>query len=200
MSDQLKEQYCERYNEMNKFISCVEEYISTSVCDAGVKIDRIGVRVKDADSFIKKALKESDGKLKYQHPFEEIQDQIGARIVVYFIDDLEVIANNIKQYFSIIEEKRFPPESYKEFSYEGRHFIIDLSDDLIPQDFNRDLLPGFFELQIKTLFQHAWAQAEHDVGYKQERSLSFEEKRLLAFAAAQAWGADKIFQQILNAK
>jgi ppGpp synthetase/RelA/SpoT-type nucleotidyltranferase len=24
--------------------------------------------------------------------------------------------------------------------------------------------PGFFELQIKTLFQHAWSEAERDLG------------------------------------
>ena len=67
---------------------------------------------------------------------------------------------------------------------------------MIKDDVNKNLIPNFFEIQIKTLFQHAWAQAEHDLGYKQGQPLSFEEKRKLAFAAAQSWGADTIFNQI----
>jgi len=65
-------------------------------------------------------------------------------------------------------------------------------DDVTPDD-GVDTYPEFFELQIKTLFQHAWSEADHDLGYKSDRELSREEKRQVAFTAAQSWGADKIF-------
>ena len=58
--------------------------------------------------------------------------------------------------------------------------------------------PKFFELQIRTLFQHAWAEAEHDVGYKPTQPLKLEERRKIAFTAAQAWGADTIFQELFS--
>lgn len=35
---------------------------------------------------------------------------------------------------------------------------------------------AFFELQIKTLFQHAWSEAEHDLGYKPSTVLSSDQK------------------------
>jgi ppGpp synthetase/RelA/SpoT-type nucleotidyltranferase len=54
---------------------------------------------------------------------KEIQDQIGARIVTYYLDDVEKISNIIKNYYEEIEEKLIKPESYKEFSYIGKHFI-----------------------------------------------------------------------------
>ena len=54
----------------------------------------------------------------------------------------------------------------------------------------------FFELQIKTLFQNAWSEANHDLGYKPERELSKDEKRKIAFTSAQAWGADMIFDEL----
>jgi len=56
--------------------------------------------------------------------------------------------------------------------------------------------PEFFELQIKTLFQHAWAEAEHDLGYKPPKPLTSIQKRKMAFTAAQAWGADQIFDEL----
>lgn len=59
--------------------------------------------------------------------------------------------------------------------------------------------PKFFELQIKTIFQHAWAEAEHDSVYNQfSGSLNRDEKRLIAYVAAQAWGADNSFAVVME--
>lgn len=75
------------------------------------------------------------------------------------------------------------------------HYILKIPDDVIPEGKEPEC-PEFFELQIKTLFQHAWSEAHHDLGYKCPRELSRDEKRLLAFAAAQAWGADKVYADL----
>jgi ppGpp synthetase/RelA/SpoT-type nucleotidyltranferase len=60
------------------------------------------------------------------------------------------------------------------------------------------LVPKFFELQIKTLFQHAWAEANHDLAYKPLVPMSAHQRRLIAFTAAQAWGADQVFAQLVD--
>ena len=65
---------------------------------------------------------------------------------------------------------------------------------LAERDF--EAVPEFFELQIKTLFQHAWSETHHDLGYKTRRKLTSDERRQIAFTAAQAWGADKIFDEL----
>lgn len=196
--EELTYEYSKRKLEMEKVLPSIEKALHEALEDSNkIKIDQFCCRIKDVESFIKKSQKLEGGELKYKCPFREIQDQIGARIVVFYVNEVEPMAEKIKDYFTFIEEKRFPPETYKEFSYEGRHFILNLGNDLIPDNVNSKLIPPFFELQIKTLFQHAWAQAEHDVGYKEKRELSFDEKRRLAFAAAQAWGADRIFYELL---
>lgn len=63
---------------------------------------------------------------------------------------------------------------------------------------NESAVISFFELQIKTLFQHAWSESEHDLGYKPTTTLSSDQKRRLAFTAAQAWGADQIFDELFK--
>jgi ppGpp synthetase/RelA/SpoT-type nucleotidyltranferase len=198
-TEELTFEYSKRIIEMEKVLPLLKVAIDEALEDNdGIRIDQFSCRIKDVKSFIKKSEKKEDGKLKYECPFRDIQDQIGARIVVFYVDEVEPMAKKIKEYFTFIEEKRFPPETFKEFSYEGRHFILNLEKDILPDGINKALIPEFFELQIKTLFQHAWAQAEHDVGYKETRELEFDEKRRLAFAAAQAWGADRIFSEILQ--
>jgi GTP pyrophosphokinase len=54
-------------------------------------------------------------------------------------------------------------------------------------------------LQIKTLFQHAWSEANHDLGYKPALApVGVEDERRLAFTSAQAWGADHIFDELYS--
>jgi ppGpp synthetase/RelA/SpoT-type nucleotidyltranferase len=74
------------------------------------------------------------------------------------------------------------------------HYILLMPTELIDSDVPNPIVPEFFELQIKTVFQHAWSEANHDLGYKPgSKPLASDEKRKLAFTAAQAWGADQIF-------
>ncbi|MGE0254482.1 MAG: GTP pyrophosphokinase family protein [Alphaproteobacteria bacterium] len=161
------------------------------------RIDRVSSRSKGVESFVAKAMKEEDGKRKYIDPFNEIQDQIGCRIVTFYLSDVVRIDKIIKKYFRTIEHRRHIPESVWKFGYFGYHHILILPNDVIDRKIDRKSVPSFFELQIKTLFQHAWSEAEHDIGYKSGvESLDDDQKRRLAFTSAQAWGADDIFDKL----
>ena len=103
-----------------------------------------------------------DGRPKYSEPLAQIQDQIGARIITFYRSDVDRLDGIIKSYFKTIEFRDRIPESEWEFGYFGRHYVLVLPSDAI----DKTTLPDFFELQIKTLFQHAWSEAEHDLGYK----------------------------------
>ncbi|WP_121114570.1 GTP pyrophosphokinase [Croceibacterium ferulae] len=160
------------------------------------RIDNISSRAKDPSSFRKKAQKVDDrGNLKYHQPRTQIQDQIGVRVTVLYLKDVLCVKDIIEDYFASIEYQDKAPESDFEFGYVGSHYLLKIPEDVI-DDGTDDIVPEFFELQIKTLFQHAWSEASHDVGYKAPRSLTPLERRQLAFSAAQAWGADQIFQQL----
>lgn len=79
---------------------------------------------------------------------------------------MEIVAAKLERYFRPIERRDLVPESDWEFGYFGRHWVFALVDDVVPRDVYRELVPRFFELQVKTLFQHAWSEANHDLGYK----------------------------------
>jgi putative GTP pyrophosphokinase len=162
------------------------------------RIDRLSVRVKDVERFIAKAERLTDnGAPKYTDPINQIQDQIGARIVTFYRGDVEAVAKHIRDYFTEIEEKLIVPDNESEFGYFGQHFIMSLPRDVYAsKELETDV--RFFELQVKTLFQHAWGEANHDLAYKPTTPLSKEQKRLIAFTAAQGWGADHVFEQLVS--
>jgi ppGpp synthetase/RelA/SpoT-type nucleotidyltranferase len=183
------------------FLSPVARQLETHLKDSLAhlpRIDRISARPKSVDRFIQKASKIENGHPKYSDPLSQIQDQLGARIVTFYASDVSCIAGEVRRFFHPIENKLRVPETESEFGYIGEHFIL-----LIPSDVRVGVevvedSPTVFELQIKTLFQHAWAEAEHDIGYKPNEELTALHRRKIAFTAAQAWGADQIFDELFK--
>jgi len=196
---QTPENYLEIYNSNHALIQVCSKKIRESIKEYlgnKYRVDQISSRAKSVDKFAKKSSKKNeDGLYKYSQPLIEIQDQIGVRIVTYYLSDVEKIAKRIHEVYEPIEEKDKRPERYDAFSYTGKHFILFIPDEFISWDSNRNM-PIFFELQIKTLFQHAWAESEHDLNYKSQMEVDVDDKKLIAFSAAQAWGADKIFEDL----
>ena len=68
------------------------------------RIDKVSCRPKSVDSFMKKCHNlDKLGNLKYSDPLKQVQDQIGARIVTFYKDDLQHIQQIVKR--SIAESK-----------------------------------------------------------------------------------------------
>jgi putative GTP pyrophosphokinase len=193
---ELETSYRRRYGTVLKPLArSIEEQLRDYFVDIP-RIDRISARAKAVDRFLEKAAKEEDGKPKYVEPLHQIQDQIGARIVVFYLSDVEPAAELVKRYYRLIEDRDVIPDSEWEFGYFGKHFVSILPSELTAGYGQKDDIPRFFELQIKTLFQHAWSEANHDLGYKPDVELPKGALRRLAFTSAQAWGADRMFDEL----
>lgn len=58
---------------------------------------------------------QGDGGAKYDHPFEQIQDLVGARVVVFYKQDVDVVTQAVLRYYQPIEEREWIPERESEF-------------------------------------------------------------------------------------
>lgn len=194
---QVEAEYRAVYSELEQIAGRLEELLKKNLF--GLEhVDRVTCRAKAIQSFLDKSNKtNSDGTLKYPVPSVEIQDMIGARIVVYYKTDVELVHQQVLKYFHPIEEVVKEPDDISKFGYEGFHLICFLPN-LIFSAREFPLVGNFFELQIKTLFQHAWSQAEHGLGYKPGARVISEQQRLMAFVAAQSWGADKALVEVVE--
>ena len=188
------------YLEISASLQSIAKQLEANLVEAFAEfphIDKISSRVKQRDSFLEKASKlNEDGSPRYPNPFREIQDILGARIVVFYKSDVEEVKSKVHGLFQFVEHRDIVEDDVKKFGYEGTHFICHIPS-FIHRDKSNHNVPYFFELQIKTLYQHAWAQSQHGLGYKPNTPLPWEKERKIAFLAAQSWGADEILMQLV---
>lgn len=195
----LEQEYRHRFETvLVPLAEALERHLKDSLLDEA-RIDRISARAKAVDRFVAKASATEHGQPKYTDPLRQIQDQLGTRVVAFYLSDAQRIAAIIERYYRRVETRVVVPDSESEFGYFGRHYILLVPSDLMPSGPEKSLAPHFFELQIKTLFQHAWAEANHDLGYKPlSGPLTPDAKRRMAYTSAQAWGADRMFDELFR--
>lgn len=169
------------------------------VCLSGVhNIDRIYFRTKGVESFVEKAATRTDDDKdwKYQHPLEEIEDQVAGRILVLYRRDIQSVLAALDGKIRQAEREHRRPTSAKEFDYETTHMICLITPDLVSASWSTlSDPPETFELQIRTLAQHAWSEPQHNF-YKSRAGLSPANLRKLYWAAASAWGMDSIWDEL----
>ena len=198
----LEKKYSEKFDWVLQSLASNLESHTQGLFANEPRIDRISARAKSVERFIGKAnTRNSDGSPKYSDPLRQIQDQIGARIITFYRSDIDRVSNVVERYFKPIETQEIVPDSEWKFGYFGKHYILFIPSDVIDPNWEKELIPEFFELQVKTLFEHAWSEANHDLSYKPEIApLEGDELRQLAFTSAQAWGADNIFDKLFRKK
>lgn len=158
-------------------------------------------RAKEVSSFVAKAAKcEADGRRKYSEPFDEIYDMLAARITVFTPAAVEQVCAVVRAEFDVHEEidKGKERRARGEFGYASTHFTVRLAPDRGTLPEYRPLVNCIFEIQVRTVVQHAWAEFEHDVRYKVD--IPVEQKpqldRHFILAAALLEMADKEFDEI----
>ena len=132
----------------------VKEKLRQTLADAGLLVAAIESRVKGYDSLA--------GKLELKgHKYSslaDLTDILGLRVITFYIDDVDKVASAVERLFDIDWENSVDKRKIHEidsFGYLSLHYICKVPD-----------FPYRFEIQMRTLLQHAWANMDHDTGYK----------------------------------
>lgn len=185
----------EAYKARLHLLDALAATLTTKVEEAldGVgHIDRISFRIKDVESFAAKAAKP-----KYTDPLTEIEDQVGGRVITFFLDDIPIVRQRMDELFGAVEREEKQPAGPTQFGYESDHLIFVIAEHHKPDGWASVAdMPKTFEFQIRTLFMHAWAEPGHDIAYKASDDSTREAERELAWVAASAWGADRALNSV----
>lgn len=196
MHDELKQLYSERQFALEQLSRNLED--ETREALKGLShVDRVSFRAKSLDSFLVKAADPKNESL-YRDPLTEIEDQVAGRVIVFFLSDRAAVRERLDgRTYNAVEGWTRAPERDAEFGYESDHIIFNIPPLLIPNGWNAlQRMPTTFELQIRTIFMHAYAEPQHDIGYKGAEDLPKDVRRELGWIAASAWGADHAYERV----
>ena len=150
----MLQEYRDNLPLFNEQAAKVFNTIKKTLDDAGLLVASIEYRVKTEESLAGKLeLKGS----KYR-TLADITDIIGLRIITFYIDDVDKVASAVERLFTVDWENSVDKRKAHEidsFGYLSLHYICSLPD-----------IPYHIEIQMRTVLQHAWANMNHDTGYK----------------------------------
>lgn len=182
------------YNNLkDKLIVLIKELLLEKV-----NYHHIYSRVKEKSSLEKKI----DTKAGKYSIIDDITDIVGCRIISYFEDDVEKIVTIIKDEFDIDEKNSINKKAILEsdkFGYLSHHLVCKISEKRLSLPEYEKYKDIKFEIQIRSILQHAWAEIEHDIGYKSSSGIPNELKRKFSRIAGLLETADESFCEIKKA-
>lgn len=119
----------------------------------------------------------------------QVTDLVGLRVTTYFEDSIPDVAQVIENSFNIDFAHTRDRLNNASFGYRSLHYVGGLDSDELPREFR-------FEIQVRTILQHAWAEIEHDIGYKASDTTPENIKRRFTRIAGLLELADEEFVSI----
>ena len=178
----------EEYRQQRPVFAKMQETIPAQVRalfdEAGIVVASIESRVKEEKSLARKL--EMKG-AKYGS-LADITDIFGMRIITFYVDDVDKVASVVERLFEIDWDNSVDKRKLHEvdrFGYMSLHYICRHPD-----------FPFRFEVQMRTILQHAWANMNHDTGYKTDVEVPKEYMRNMNRLAGMLELVDEQFSRI----
>jgi len=172
----------------------VADILKENVEEKQVQYHSVSFRGKSLESFTAKAERE-----KYTDPVNQVKDMAGVRVITYLETDVSSIAEIIDGLFDVDWANSLDQSHLlgsDKLGYRSVHYVAKFDKDRckLPEYKRYEGLP--FEIQIRSLLQHAWAEIEHDRNYKFSGKLPTELERRFYLVAGALEMADREFVAI----
>ena len=185
----ILEDYRKQRDDFVKLGDVAHQILSDIAKELGLTVLAVEHRVKEEKSLAGKLERKGDG----YNSLEDITDILGCRVVCFMSDEIDQIGKKVEESFVIDWENSSDKRTLiKEdaFGYLSLHYICSLPfGDKWPDE----ICGKKFEVQIRTILQHAWSVIQHDIGYKSDFGVPRDIKRQFARLAGLLELADDEF-------
>ena len=195
LTDTARE-FCRRYDSVRTdyadAASLAERLVSDALRDGGFAIHQVVARAKGAASLLRKVRRKG-----YGEPHAQVTDLVGVRVVTYFFDEVDPIVGRLRRVFEIDEARSTDKRAQldvRAFGYRSVHLIVKAGHLTGIEGRGAPMLRDlWFEIQVRSILEHAWAEVEHDIVYKSGVSYPEAATRRFAALAAQLEELDRGF-------
>ena len=194
MKDEILKVFLTEKETLDAFKERVINLISDLLRQEKINIHHISGRTKEYESLSKKI----DKKLDKYNSLCDITDLVGIRIISYLESDVDRIAKLIKDEFFLDEHNSIDKRELNndQFGYKSLHLVISLNETRAKLTEYKGYETVKCEIQIRSILQHAWAEIEHDLGYKGKSAIPNQYKRNFNRLAALLETADIEFDRL----
>jgi len=189
------EEYEKQCGLYSAFTEKIEKLTIELIKENGLRVHSITSRVKTRDS-LKAKVAASERQFS---KISDVPDVSGIRIITYFDSDVDSVAKVIEKEFDVDREhsvdkrKLLDPDR---FGYLSLHYVVRLPASRLQLTEYKRFAKCQAEIQIRSILQHAWAEIEHDLGYKGKYAVPSEIRRRFSRLAGLLEIADTEFGQI----
>ena len=191
---EILEQYSELAPKLPQLVESLELAINQLIKAKGFKTLSLNGRVKSHRGLAQK-LSRPDKNFKY---LLDVTDLVAFRIITYSEDVIQDIARMIEEDFEVdfnISINKLRILDDQKFGYRSLHYICSIPKEILASlTWPNPKLK--FEIQIRTILQHTWAEIEHELGYKATEKLPSNFRRRLSQMASLLEVADREFVSI----
>lgn len=175
----------------------LERYLGQVLADANLRTLMVNARAKSMDSIRGKLLRKA-----YRRPRSQLTDRVAARVIVYHAREVDAVAALLRSTLVVREkdssDKRLAL-GLREFGYRSYHLVATVAPSVAASPPLWSLRGQIFEVQIRSLLEHIWAEIEHDVVYKSGADWPKQLKRRFASIAGVLELLDHEFEQLTAA-
>jgi len=191
----MLEEYREEVPMFNRLKNLVLEKLKECLHKNNLIVSGVEGRVKQEDSLA--------GKLELKgHKYKaltDITDLVGARVITFYIEEVDKIAALVDSIFEVDWENSVDKRKLlgkDTFGYMSLHYVCRIPKEMYSDPEYPSLNKFRFEIQIRTALQHVWANMNHDTGYKSGVEVPMEYIRSLTRLAGLLELADDEFSRI----
>lgn len=170
--------------------------LKNSLISQKISFVDVPYRSKTKKSFLKKI---QDKLTEKDYSPELMTDLAGVRVITLVESDVQKVCNLIESMFNVHKAdsvNKSEKLGEEKVGYRSVHFVCDVGK-------SREKLPEFsaykglcFEIQVRTALEHAWAEIEHDRGYKLGGKLPSDINRRFKLLSGLLESADLEFNRL----
>lgn len=194
-SEMILDEYRAKLPVFERLKTVVEEQLRHCLDENNLLVSGLEARIKTEKSL--------SGKLELKgykyHTLDDITDILGARIITFYSDEVDLISALVEKLFDIDWENSVDKRKMLEtdrFGYLSLHYVCRIPESLYKDPYMPEINQIRFELQMRSTLQHVWANMYHDMGYKSEVEIPVEYQRNMSRLAGMLELADEQFSRI----